>query len=275
MRILLLGTGAADYDMSLTCRCQTCTSVRRRGGRNVRTYAAAFVEPDLLIDCGPTCYDRLRALADPPRVAHVVITHSHGDHCDAEALARIAQDFAADGELRVYGNGASLEKLAADSDALGELPPAEMDVLREGKSRKVGRFTVLPVPANHSREHEETLIYVIGDAKRRFLYGTDTAWLSDEAWELLAGVKLDLAIVEGTFGYLGAGEHPDLLTQHLNFEGAERLMAELRQRGILRPDSPFVLTHMSQHYVPPHDDIEADMAARGMILGYDGMELDI
>ena len=275
MRIVLLGTGAADYDMSQTCDCEICSGVHARGGRNVRTYSAAWVEPDLLIDCAPTCHDRLSALADEPAVRHVIVTHSHGDHCDAEALTAVAADFAPDGELRVYGNATVLETLAADIEDLGGLPPAEMYVLRAGKTRKVGRFTVLPLPANHSREKEDTFIYTVSHRDRTFLYGTDTAWPLDETWVLLAEVELDLAIVEATFGYLSAGDHADLMTQHLNFDEAERLMSELRERGILKPDAPFVLTHLSQHYVPPHDDIEPDIAARDMTLAYDGMEIEI
>ncbi|MFQ6096686.1 MAG: MBL fold metallo-hydrolase [Armatimonadota bacterium] len=275
MRIVVLGSGAADYDMSRTCRCKVCSAARKRGGRNVRTYASAWVEPDLLIDCGPTCHERLCALGDAPVVRHVVVTHSHGDHCDAEALAAVARDFAPDGELRVYGNGNSLEKLAADCDECGLLPPAEMHVLREGKTRKTGRFTTLALPANHSRAHEDTLIFAISDGPRSLLYAADTAWPLDEAWNLLAEADLDLAIVEATFGYLSAGDHPDLMTQHLNFEEAERLMCTLRERGLLKPDAPFVLTHISQHYVPPHDDIEPDIASRAMTLAYDGMEIEI
>ena len=53
MKILFLGTAAAEGVPSPFCDCSTCTHARQTGGRNVRMRAGALLNDDLLFDCGP------------------------------------------------------------------------------------------------------------------------------------------------------------------------------------------------------------------------------
>ena len=48
-----LGTSAGEQFPAIWCECETCSEARRSGGPNVRSNAAAFLSPDVLIDFGP------------------------------------------------------------------------------------------------------------------------------------------------------------------------------------------------------------------------------
>ena len=77
MRVLFLGTGAAEGYPAIFCECAHCTTARARGGRNLRRRSALLVNDDLLIDMGPDLVASMHATgANLGRVATMLITHS-------------------------------------------------------------------------------------------------------------------------------------------------------------------------------------------------------
>jgi ribonuclease BN (tRNA processing enzyme) len=268
MECLFVGTGAADYETAFTCDCAHCAAIRRRAGRNLRHYASLLVDGRLLIDCGPTVAWRLAELDVPPaQVEALVITHSHEDHLDVAAVRSLLVARAPErGPLPVYGNGAALAALAplAERLQLQEVTPGEEIVI-------LGRACV-PVRANHIVETEDTLNWLIRYSGGWLLYGTDTGWPLPETWVALRARGLSAAIIEATFGTAADDIHPDCLTHHLNWREFLRLRDALVAAGILPTDGPYLATHISQHYAPPHDDF-APQAQPPVMLAHDGLRV--
>ena len=95
MRVLFLGTGAAEGYPAIFCECAHCTTARARGGRNLRRRSALLVNDDLLIDMGPDLVASMHATGtNLGRVANMLITHSHGDHFHLANLYMRRSNFA-------------------------------------------------------------------------------------------------------------------------------------------------------------------------------------
>lgn len=79
MKIIFLGTGAADWDFS-----QKDTS------SEFRRFSSALVNDDLLIDPGPHVFDAFEAFnKDPKKIKYVIVTHRHSDHFNAQTLEKL------------------------------------------------------------------------------------------------------------------------------------------------------------------------------------------
>lgn len=270
MDILFVGTGAADYEAGLTCPCANCLNARTLGGRNLRTYSSVLIDDSLLVDCGRTVPWRMAELdVEISGIRAVLITHSHADHLDADALARIAAVSSGDAPPVVYGNDLVADTLLQ----AGSKHPVR--VVQPGQRLTVGDHEVLVLPATHDWVNQQSLNYVISRGDAAVLYATDTAWPSDEWWALLDDRCLSCAIVEATFGPLDEDGHPDCLSHHLNTDSAGRLIAQLRERGILPRKAPAFATHLSLHWLPPHDRYAAQVNCPTCELAYDGLRLNL
>ena len=97
MKILFLGTGAADYDAS------------HRDLPGYRRNASALVDGALLIDPGPCVPDALETFgARAEGIRYVINTHPHDDHFDEKTLAALEKNGAEfitfeDGETKRIG----------------------------------------------------------------------------------------------------------------------------------------------------------------------------
>ena len=79
MRLVLLGTGAADYDWN------------RFGEPGVRGSTSSLLNGHILIDCGVTGLRNLqRNGIDFGAVGALLVTHSHGDHFQPEQITETA-----------------------------------------------------------------------------------------------------------------------------------------------------------------------------------------
>ena len=56
MKILYMGTAAAEGWPALFCSCPICTQARDHGGKNLRTRTQALLDGSLLIDFPPDTY---------------------------------------------------------------------------------------------------------------------------------------------------------------------------------------------------------------------------
>jgi L-ascorbate metabolism protein UlaG (beta-lactamase superfamily) len=99
MKLLFLGTGAADWPMKKTA---AMTEFRR--------LSAALVDDILLIDPGPQVFDALASFGrDPSQIRYILNTHTHRDHFSPEVLNRLISMGAAwvpmtHGEVRHLGS---------------------------------------------------------------------------------------------------------------------------------------------------------------------------
>ncbi len=153
MRVLFLGTGAAEGYPAVFCECAHCTTARARGGRNLRRRSALLVNDDLLIDMGPDLVASMHATgANFGRVATLLITHAHGDHFHLPNLYMRRSNFCATtpAQMDVYGTPPTMEAIntaANERNLSAEEFHLLLNTIRPGDAWQAGRSSTHPTPA--------------------------------------------------------------------------------------------------------------------------------
>ena len=140
--------------------------------------------------------------------------------------------------------------------------------VRAGQRWRSGRYQVTALPANHAGD-QAALLYVVSDGTRKLFYATDTGPLSERAWRILAReAPVDAVLMDETVGHNRYREHQALETF---LRDRQRFVDE----GWLAEGARFVAFHFSHQSNPPHDELVDYFAPRGVVVAYDGMELEI
>lgn len=272
MKILFLGTAAAEGWPGIFCRCAVCRRAREAGGRNIRTRSSCIIDDTLMVDFPPDTY--LHALKNNlslDKIAHLIITHSHEDHFFPADLRMRRQPFAhlaADSvpRLTVYGNSAVSQALA-----FAETEPDMPAVLAIREVRPFQPFTagtacITPLLAAHM-ENEQCFLYLINSNGKTLLYGHDTGYFPEQTWEFLAGTHLDAALFDCTYG----PEDNDI--GHMGFPAVRRVRDRLVSQGSGDAQTRWVITHFSHNGGLLHEELEALASPHGFLTAYDGLEL--
>src|SRR5215210_680231 len=260
MEVLLLGTGAADGWPNPFCTCASCEALS--GAGEVRGETAALVDGVLLLDCGP---EAPRAAARAGRtlagVRHVLITHSHPDHCAPAALL-----------WRRWAGRTEPLDLVGPAEALAECEPwigpgaqVRLVPVAPGDRVRLGPYLVSVLAAEHE---VPAVLYDITDAAgTRMFYATDTGPLREETGQLLRDAAYDVVLLEETFG-----EETDHGTGHLDLATFPRALADLRSVGAVTPHTEVVAVHLG-HHNPPTAELGRRLAAWDVRLVPDGTVL--
>ena len=304
MKITFLGTSAGESYPAIWCDCPNCTYAREHGGKNIRMNTGSMIDDDILLDmnsCG--FYTAARLGVSLTKVRHLIVTHPHSDHLTVEPLAwRRANPGAteATGEAKhkmfsprftkipmmtIYGNLHTRKKLV---DEHPEFVNGNLDVqmrfqdIVEGEKVEAGDgLSFIPVAAIHggdgsgvNYEHKGSWnfahSYIIERGGKKLLYALDTGGFVPEMMQLILSHKYDAVVMEGTFGL---NDTPN--TGHMNTEKNIAFRAQLLEKGCIKEDTPFFLTHMAPHWTPPYDIYAPMMAEKGFIVAYDGMTAEI
>ncbi len=287
IRFLLLGTGSSDLSPSPWCACDYCARAREDSGEDQRGFSCALLYPDVLIDCPPDLpRSAVQWGVELYKVRHLLITHSHYDHFSPEVLLlRRSVHWARKGAdddsllvpelipLTVYGNSLVAEGCRTVLKEEGGRYDLKIEV------RKVKRFepvrldertVVHPLRAAHlGSEGEECFIYLIERDQWAILYATDTGWFPEETWDYLRQFRLDIAVVDATFGIGSATD------DHLNVSEAIKLKNALLNNGLLKEEALFAVTHLSPHWTPSYRYLASALQADGVIVGKDGLWLTV
>lgn len=286
MKLTFLGTSAGEGYPGLWCDCPHCRYAREHGGHNIRQNSCALVDDALLLDMGIACFDSaLRSGVSLKAVRALLVTHPHEDHfypqhlywrnARAENFALPFTELMQQGgprfspipDMTIYGN--------VDTEALVAplLSDAENNGLRfvriaEGQAFVQDGYTVTPIRGNHGpRGFAHS--YVIEKDGRKMLYALDTGYYDDDMLALLSQHTFHLIVMEGTGGLNDIGEG------HMCLKKNVVMRDFFIKHGCYASDARFVLTHLSPHWTPPHD-IYRDIALReGMVVAYDGMEIEV
>jgi len=122
-----------------------------------------FIDP--LIDqkvWGAALADTLVPVRDPVGDTYVLVTHAHGDHYDAQAVA----DALAHGGALVHPAG---------TNALPAPAGARVRPVALWEPQLLGEFTVTPVPASDGYGDPQ-VSWVVSAGGRRIFHGGDTQW---------------------------------------------------------------------------------------------------
>ena len=285
MRLVFLGTAAAEGIPGLWCGCAICREARKRGGKDIRRRCSYLIDDDTMIDFGPDTFEQARrADINLPELKRIIFTHAHEDHMSpVQLLYRRSPGFCVDVpeyKLDVLGSRRTLRELVRGilSSNSPTLDGANIfDYLRlkpitvnEGEWAKSGDVEVLPIPASHA-PGLGAMIYVIRRGGKTVLIANDTGWLADEAWHMLDNIRLDTVVIECTIGF----RNPDANKTHQGFNTTVKFREKLIEMRCLAPDAPAYVTHFSHNGYALHEELQARFFPEGMTVAYDGLSVEI
>lgn len=254
MNILFLGTGAADWKIE-----------KRVDGEFFRRLSSALIDGKLLIDPGPHIFDYTEKNGCPELfdgVDNILVTHSHGDHLNADTVRRLCQAK----PRRVF-----CDKKAAT--LLGSIEGCSLTVLDYNSSFYTEEYRITPLNANHSTFvlGEQALIYLIESDEKCVFYGLDSAWIPYESWVIMKSKKFDCMVFEVT---LGDKEGDYRIFEHNNIGMVEMMLQTVKACDMLNENALVIGSHFSKHAHECHEKLSKRLASFGMIAAYDGYEAE-
>jgi len=272
LKILFLGTSAAEGIPCPFCECAACTHARETGGRNVRMRTATLINDDLLFDCGPDLVAASQRFGVRlGRVKTMLVTHAHQDHLLPGNLTWRGPDFCPTPleHLAIFGPGPVTRAIRREPHwpILAERGAVSLKTVRAGQRWQSEQYAITALPATHS-QGETPLLYVVSDGTHKLFYATDSGPLSERAWRIVAReAPFDAVLMEETMG------HGPFWSGHHNVESFLNAHERFVREGWLTGQARFVAFHFSHHSNPPHDELVRTFAPHGVLPAYDGMEL--
>ncbi len=282
MRVMFLGTSAATSCPLVFCKCRVCQNARINKGNDFRKRASLLINEDLLIDLGP---DVVTSSAmyniDLTKVKYILQTHGHSDHFDAGHLITRLKEYATENveHINLFASIETVKSLdrwlkteEVNADLFDEnwLDRLCMDIkyITHGDCIKIGKYFVTAVESLHDVS-ENSLIYIINYNNKSILYGTDLLRLSDRAWNILKKFKLDLVILDHTYGEgFNAGGHLDA-GQFID------IIRKMKEEKIIDENSIIYATHISHEGNDIHQEMEKLAIKNGYHIAYDGLEINL
>ncbi len=255
-QLLFLGTGAADWKME-----------HKLTHADFRRCCAALVNDDLLIDCGPHILDFSESCGEIGLYDHVtdiLITHGHSDHFRAETVLQLAEKQ----KIRLYCDRFTRDKVGAHENiTFVSLSPY--------KRRRVGRYLVTPLLANHDEvitRTKKAYHYIIRTPEgKEIFYGLDGAWFLRPSWKEMLCHTYDLMIFDCT-----VGDSDDWrLFEHNTIPMLRKMTAEIKEKNLLREGGKLVASHMARTLHGSHEDTARVLKEMDMMAAYDGLRLAI
>jgi phosphoribosyl 1,2-cyclic phosphate phosphodiesterase len=267
--LIILGTGAAEGIPALFCECPLCGEASRRGGKDLRTRASYQFGESLKVDWPPDSLSQMHRFGlDYSRLRQLLITHSHYDHFFPHDLDMRRPGFSfVSTPLHLYGNQATL-RLARRALSRWRRHRLTMHLIAPGDTPTIGDYGVLALPASHA-PGEAAMNFVMERDHYSVLLATDTGWWSDEAWRLLERRRLDIVLMDCTYGAR------DERRYHLGAPAVIELKNLMLQRHLIGQDTRFLATHFSHNGGVLHHQLEEMLSPHGVEVAYDGMRIPL
>ncbi len=271
MKLLYMGTGAAEGVPSMFCKCDNCKRARLLGGRNIRSRSQALLNDELLIDFpADTYWHFTKYNFDCEKICGCLITHSHRDHLYPGEVEMAKPSLSH--EHRIW------DFYAAQSgyDNLMTIIPhtkgnARAHLIEAGKRFEIKgehTYSVLPMKANHDPD-SCPVIYSIECDGKRMLYAHDSGYFGEETWQLLKGEgRFDLVSIDCTHNNL---PNRDNDSRHMSFNVAMNVLKRMREQGNVDDKTVLVANHFSHNGGECYDTMRLITEPKGVITSYDGM----
>lgn len=280
MKITFLGTAAIGYPLSF-CNCENCTKARIHKGKSIRKRASLLINDEMIIDLGPdvqtamTMYDK-----DMGKVKYLLQTHPHLDHYNEEMLIARIPYMAMKNQhtLNIVAHPVCLQNM---SDRISRFENADL-ITEEGQNKllvksinldygnkiNLDTYQIKCIHTLHDEKHGSAL-FVVGYEDKYILYGTDTRAFTEQALDELKEYKLDIVILDHTFG------NNDYSFSHLNESLFLEQIKILKELNIIDDNTKIYGTHISHDGMSYHEEIEEIAVNSGYHIAYDGLELNI
>lgn len=280
MKITMLGTAAIGYPFAF-CNCENCTQARIHRGKSIRKRASMLINDDLLIDLGPDVQTAMTMYGkNMGKIKFLLQTHVHIDHFDEGLMISRIPYMAMQGHnrLEIFAHPTCLEIMSArvsqyeNADLLSEKGQEKLKLhttpLLAGNTVTFGNYKVKAIETTHDTI-AGSLLFAIEENGKQILYATDTPALTEQALEQLSDWKLDMVIMDHTFGNV------DYSFSHLNENLFLEQIHRLKSRGTIDDNTLIYGTHISHDGMPYHEISEQRAALHGYHIAYDGMEIQL
>lgn len=276
MKIRFLGTAAAEGWPALFCKCDACNYARAHGGKNIRSRSQILVNDDLLVDFPPdTYYHELQYGLDLERIRTLLVTHSHDDHFYPYDLMYRGSIYGynIEGSLDIFWN----ESVDKALHALSIKPEVEagfnIHIIRPFAEFESNGYRICSLKARHMVNEEDALFYLISKGGKTFLQCNDTGRLYEENYEFLEklGVLVDCIALDCTRGARDVLEG----SGHMCIEDCRLTIERMRNSGFTHENTQFVVTHFSHNGLLHHEALEDAFRDMGVLVAYDGMEMEV
>lgn len=273
MKVLFLGTAAAEGWPAVFCKCEACTGARKTGGKNIRTRASCVIDDTYMVDFGPDTYHNvLKNNLELDRIEHLIVTHSHEDHFYPQDIMMRKEPYAhifTGVPMHIYGNdevkklfdAANYEEDSSNALAFSEIYPY--------RQFTAGQAVVVPLLANH-KVGENCYVFLITINGKTLLYGHDSGYFPEHTWDYLkkSQIHIDAAILDCTHCA------DDVANNHMGLAAVLHTKETLMEQSNTDSNTIFVITHFSHNGKLLHEEIEKLFTPHGFLTAYDGMELE-
>ena len=288
MEVQFLGTAAAEQFPSIYCRCDFCTRVRQKGGKDQRTRASLRIGTRYQIDFGPDAnWQMHRCGIDLFDLEHLFITHTHSDHFQFEEIVSKSHAVKTNGKpLQIYMSVPAKEHLESILFTFDAQVEDEEDLeafkkrfpvhgLEYFNSYDVGELRVETIKGSHKAEGKDqfSLNYLIRlPDGRRVLYAVDTGYYLEESWAFLQGKRADILIMDCTF--TARKSEPRAFGHHTFLSYLESLQ-RMKEIGFITTQSRIFTTHFDPHQALFHEEMQAlfSESAFAVTVAYDGLTI--
>lgn len=280
MKITMLGTGAIGYPLSF-CNCENCKQARIHGGKSLRKRSSILINDDLIIDLGPDTQSAMMMYnKDMGKIKYLLETHIHIDHYDEGLLiTRIPymgminheklEIVALDSCMKILSNRIHrYEKADLISEEGQKILNVHSNTIKPGEKIKLGDYEIKAIHTDHDKKHG-SILYVVKQNDKTVFYATDTTPLSDKALDQLSEYKLDVVIMDHSFGDV------DYCFAHLNARLFKEQIQKMDFLDIIDENTKIFGTHISHESNPYHELLQEKAKQSGYDIAYDGMEIEL
>lgn len=278
MKLMFLGTAAAEGVPAVFCNCPTCKRAKAMGGKEIRTRSQILIDGDILFDFPMDTYmHMLQFKLDLSAVKHVLITHAHMDHCYPQEFCMRGEPFArnlSESNVSVYCNSTVFDLFVEDTSREMKEEIArgiKLNVLKPYDEVNTDGTRFIALPAKHT-VGEDCLVYYVERDNKSALLLNDTGILSADVYKKLAdmGGRADIAALDCTYGARrhGAGRHMGL------YDIADQTEIMLKA-GALKQDAKIIATHFSHNAELDFSSMQKEADKFGITVAYDGMEISV
>ena len=280
MKLKYLGTAAAEGWPAMFCACDSCKKARAAGGRNIRTRSQAIIDDKLLIDFPADTYMHvLYQGLDLANITSCIITHNHSDHLYPADLEMRRKGYAylpSDVPLTIHGTEPSGVKIQGiiDKYDLDNQHRVAFRHITPFAPFTVDGYTVTALQADHDPRCDPVL-YAISDGDRNgdtsILYANDTGYFPDETWSYLQQQRpyFKFISLDCTTGIEKCRRN------HMGIETNVEVKHRLIEMGCADDNTIFCANHFSHNGKAIYDDLAPIAQKYGLLVSYDGMEIEV
>lgn len=232
-----------------------------------------MINDDLLIDFSPdTFYNALRFDLDLSAIKYLLVTHSHSDHFDYQNLLQ-RSDYSSKNRtsntLAVYANDDVCRKLRACPDEIAKT--LQLNRTLAYNTYAAGEYEVVPLQSVHMTT-EQSQVFIVRSGGGSYFHAMDTGGLPEAGFKFIErkGEVFNAVMIDFTFG-----DMEEEFFGHHNLNGLLAFVNRLKEIGAVNAQTKIIACHVAHCCGKTHEELEQILAPHGIILAYDGLELEI